>query len=152
MPDASSPRSVKTAPARITVRVPLTFRHRPGRTTIILPGEMPADTELTTAEARKVKAAASRTRFDRTLMRALIRAHRWKGLLEDGTYATITDIARTEKVSKSYVSRVLRLTLLAPDITAAILDGRQPHTLDLKTALRRFPNEWNAQRERFGFR
>src|SRR5450759_4651772 len=54
------------------------------------------------------------------------RAFRWRKLLETGVYATVEEIAAAEKINSSYVSRVLRLTLLAPTIVEAVLDGRQP--------------------------
>jgi hypothetical protein len=56
----------------------------------------------------------------------MARAFRWREMLENGTHATIAEIASAEKINASYIGRVLRLTLLAPDIVEAILDGRQP--------------------------
>lgn len=63
-------------------------------------------------------------------------------MLENGTYATI---AAAEKINVSYVGRVFRLTLLAPDIVEAILDGRHPVGLQLDWLMRRFPVEWETQ-------
>ena len=68
-------------------------------------------------------------------------------MLENGTHATIAEIAAAEKINESYVGRVLRLTLLAPDIVEAILGGRQPASLQLDNLLRGFPVGWQAQRE-----
>ncbi|MCX7313482.1 MAG: hypothetical protein WCG92_09850 [Hyphomicrobiales bacterium] len=59
-------------------------------------------------------------------------------MLESGEYATIREIANAEKINETYVGRVLRLTLLAPDIVEAILNGRQPSELQLEDLLRRF--------------
>ena len=67
-------------------------------------------------------------------------------MLENGTHATIAEIAATEKINESYVGRVLRLTLLAPDIVEAIVGGRQPAGLQLEALLRRFPVGWREQR------
>lgn len=67
-----------------------------------------------------------RPRVNSTLIKALGRAHRWKRLLENGTYAYISELAKAEKIDRGYLGRVLLLTLLAPDIVGAILDGRQP--------------------------
>ena len=64
-------------------------------------------------------------------------------------HATLEDLARAKGVAPSYVSRVLRLTLLAPEIVEAILDGRQPAELQLDDLLEGFPLEWEEQR-RFG--
>lgn len=118
----------------ITVRVPLTIRRRGGRKLIIVP-----DGATTTW-------APPRPRVDNTLVKAVARAFRWRRLLEEGRYDSVIDLARGEKINKSYVSRILRLTLLAPDIVEAILNGRQPATLGLPDLMAVFPVEWEAQR------
>ncbi len=84
-------------------------------------------------------------RQDITLIQAVTRAFRWRRMLESGQFATIRDLAAAEKINSSYVSRVLRLTLLAPDIVEAILDGRQPEGMTLPGLLQPFPVEWTAQ-------
>ncbi len=76
---------------------------------------------------------------------ALARAFRWRRLLEDGVYATIEELAAAERINSSYVSRVLRLTLLAPDIVQAILDGRQVPALAMARLTRPFPVLWEEQ-------
>ena len=81
------------------------------------------------------------------MVKAIARAFRWREMLENGTHATIAEIAAAEKINESYVGRVLRLTLLAPDIVEAILGGRQPAGLQLDRLLRGFPVGWQAQRE-----
>ena len=90
-------------------------------------------------------------RADETLLKALARARRWSRLLETGRYTSIKAIAETEGISHSYVARILRLTLLAPDIVEAILKGRQPKGLDLAALMAEVPAEWEKQREVFGF-
>ena len=85
-------------------------------------------------------------RQDITLIKAVARAFRWRRMLEAGQFATIKDLAATEKINSSYVSRVLRLTLLAPDIVEAILDGRQPERITLPQLMEPFPVEWDRQR------
>ena len=82
------------------------------------------------------------------MVKAIARAFRWREMLENGTHATIAEIAAAEKINESYVGRVLRLTLLAPDIVEAILGGRQPAGLQLDRLMRRFPVEWGEQRQR----
>ncbi len=72
---------------------------------------------------------------DSALVKALARAFRWRRLLDDGVYGTLDDLAKAERVSQGYVSRVLRLTLLAPEIVEAILDGRQPEAMRLDDLL-----------------
>jgi hypothetical protein len=80
------------------------------------------------------------------MVKAVARAFRWREMLENGTHATIAEIAAAEKIDESYVGRVLRLTLLAPEIVEAILGGRQPAKLQLEDLLRRFPVSWREQR------
>jgi hypothetical protein len=80
------------------------------------------------------------------LVKALARAFRWRRMLETGRYGTITDLAAAEKINESYVSRVLRLTLLAPDIVEAILDGRQTDNVTLPMLMQPFSVEWPVQR------
>jgi hypothetical protein len=123
----------------ITVQVPLAIRRRPGRKTIVSPaGAASAD-----------RCIVSR-RADPAMVKALARAFRWKRMLEDGRYASISEIATAEKIDRGYVGSVLRLTLLAPDIIEAILDGRQPVTFGLATLLKPFPIEWDQQRMEIG--
>jgi len=88
-------------------------------------------------------------RFDNAMVKAIARAFRWREMLENGTHATIAEIAAAEKINESYVGRVLRLTLLAPDIVEAILSGRQPAGLQLDGLLRRFPVGWREQTTEF---
>ncbi|WP_372625033.1 hypothetical protein [Falsiroseomonas sp.] len=66
-----------------------------------------------------------------TLIKAVARAFRWRRILESGRFSTINELAAAEKINSSDVSRVLRLTLLAPDIVEAILDGRQREGMTL---------------------
>jgi hypothetical protein len=85
-------------------------------------------------------------RVDGALVKAVVRAHRWRHMLERGEYSSSADLARAEKVNDSYLSRVLRLTLIAPDIIEAILSGHQPRTLQLDDLLKPLPAEWERQR------
>ena len=117
----------------LTVRVPLAVRkHRGGRKLMIAPGS---------ATSRGSSAA------DTTLVKALARAFRWRHQMETGRYGTINELAAAEKINSSYVSRLLRLTLLAPDIVDAILDGRQPEGITLPGLMEPFPVAWKAQCE-----
>ncbi|NQV57111.1 MAG: hypothetical protein HQ503_14720 [Rhodospirillales bacterium] len=120
----------------VTVHIPITFTKRGGRKLILAPD----GAEL----------APSRPRVDNTLIRAIARAHRWKRMLESGKYTSLAELAEAEKTGKSYLSRVLRLNLLAPEIIEAILDGRQVSGLQLKTLLKPFPIEWRGQLKKFG--
>lgn len=116
----------------LTVRIPLRFRKRGGRKLMVAP-------EGATAWAPQ------RTRVDSAMVKAIARAHRWRRMLETGEYASVTELAAAEKVNQSYVCRVLRLTLLAPKIVEAILDGRQPAELTLAVLMKPFRVEWRDQ-------
>ena len=89
---------------------------------------------------------APRPRVDNAMVKALARAFRWRKMLDTGVHATLEDLARAKGVNATYVSRVLRLTLLAPEIVEAILDGRQPVAVGLDDLLEGFPLEWEAQK------
>jgi hypothetical protein len=79
------------------------------------------------------------------MVKALARAFRWRKMLDEGVHSTLEDLARSKGIAKTYASRVLRLTLLAPEIVEAILDGRQPVELQLDDLLAGFPLDWAGQ-------
>ena len=88
-------------------------------------------------------------RTDNTLVKALARAFRWKRMLESGEFATIGELAYQEGITPSYITRVLRLTLLAPDLVEAILDGKLSSQVTLARLLEPVPVEWSQQADRF---
>jgi hypothetical protein len=90
---------------------------------------------------------------DPALVRLIARAHYLKEKLISGGGASLREIARREKVESSYFTRIVRLMYLAPDITKAILDGRQPPELTASRLMRntRFPLNWKEQRKELGF-
>ena len=116
----------------LTVRVPFTIRKRGGRKLAIA--------------ADGSTLAPLRPRIDSTLVKALARAHRWNRLLESGRYGSAAELAAAEKINPSYVSRVLRLTLLAPDLVEAIVEGRQADDIEALVLLRPFSTDWAEQR------
>jgi hypothetical protein len=116
----------------LVVTVPLQIRRRGGRKQVIAPGGVDAD-------------GAAQPRTNRPLALALARAHRWRQMLEEGRYATIGELALALGVDNSYLARMLRLTLLAPDIIEAIIGGTEPDGLSLEI-LYRVPVGWEEQR------
>lgn len=116
----------------INVHVPLSFTKRGGRKQIVLPDGTSSW-------------APPRARVDNTMVKAIARGFRWRKLLETGVHTTIEDIAAAEKITASYVSRILRLTLLAPSIVEATLDGRQGPEITLAALMKPFPVEWERQ-------
>jgi hypothetical protein len=120
----------------VTVRVPLALNRRGGRKLVVTPNGGAAW-------------SAPRPHAGNTMVKALARAHRWKRMIESGDYASLTDLALAEKINHSYLGRILRLTLLAPDIAEAILDGRQPRSAQPDRFLRPIPIDWEQQRREF---
>ena len=121
-----------TTATSITVRVPLTIRRRPGRKTVVHPmtdGVTPVT-----------------TRADPALVKALARAFRYQRMLDEGRYGSLTEMAAAETIDRGYLGRLLQLTLLAPDIVEAILDGRQPPGLGLPKLLSGVAECWSEQR------
>jgi hypothetical protein len=116
----------------ITVRIPINLRHQGGRKQVVTP-------------AGATPWIPAPTRVDSTLVKAIVRAHRWRDMLESGEYATVRDLAKAEAINESYLGRILRLTLLSPSLIEAILEGRQPPTLELDDLLQQFPIQWCRQ-------
>jgi hypothetical protein len=101
---------------------------------------------VVTPDGSSPGAAPARTRADPALVKALTRAHRWKRLLESGRFASLGELATTGRIDRSYLGKMLRLTLLAPDIVEAILNGRQPADLELSPLLGPYARTWEEQR------
>ncbi len=119
----------------VTVVVPLKIRQWGGRKAIIAPD----GASLTPDDAQ---GGPVPTRGDPALVKALARAHRWRRMLEAGEFGTVRDMATAEKVNETYVCRILRLTLLAPDLVEAILDGRQPEDMTLPGLMEGVAVKW----------
>jgi len=115
-------------PETVTLHVPFRLVKRGGHREIQLPDEVP-----------------EKPRTDNTLIKALGRAFRWKRMLESGEFATITELAEREGITPPYVARILQLTLLAPDIVIAILDGRQGPEITLTMLRDPVPLDWAEQ-------
>ncbi len=115
-------------PETMTLHVPFRIVKRGGRKKMQMP-----------------EGGAQTRRTDNTLVKALARAFRWKRMLESGEFATIADLAEREGIAPSYMTRVLRLTLLAPDTVEAILDGKQGPEVTLARLLETLPVEWKGQ-------
>ena len=117
-------------PSTLSVRVPFAVRKRGGRKLVITPDGT---------------SGRPRPRIDSALVKAIARAHRWQRMLESGEASSITELAEAERINRSYICRVLRLTLLAPDIVEAIMDGQQPEGIALPALMRGVPVAWQRQ-------
>jgi hypothetical protein len=120
----------------ITVHIPMIWKRHGGRKVIITPDGGDAW-------------APAKPKPDETLIRALARAHRWKRMLEEGRYRSAGELAEAEGVTRSFVNRLLRLTLLAPDLQEAILEGRQPTGMQLEELMNGMPSGWEEQQKHF---
>ena len=119
----------------VTVRVPLAIRKRGGRKVVVSP-----DGSVLPTAPRHVA-----TNADPSLLKALGRAFRWRRMLEDGRYASVSEIARAEKIDRGYAGSILRLTLLAPSIVVAIAEGREGINVTLPRLIEPWPGEWKEQ-------
>ena len=119
----------------LVVRIPMRFQRRGGRKRIVAPD----GTAIV---------PASKPQPDGTLVKALARAWRWQRMLDEGVYSTVSEIGDAEHISKSYVSRILRLALLAPDIVEAVLAGATDQAIMLEQLERPLPASWTEQRQR----
>jgi hypothetical protein len=113
----------------VTIHVPFRIVKRGGRREMILP-----------------PGAQTRRQADDSLIKALARAFRWKRMLDSGAFPTLTELAQREKIAPSYMTRVLRLALLAPDLVEAILEGRQGAGVTLARLMEPISAEWDEQR------
>ena len=120
------------SPATITVHVPLRFTTR-GNTKRIVGAEEPEP----------------QIRIENSLIKALARAHRWRLLIEGGAYVSITELAKAKGVNQSYACRLLRLTLLGPEVVVAILDGRLNPAPTVNELMKPFPLIWTQQKRVF---
>jgi hypothetical protein len=118
----------------LVVRIPMRFQRRGGRKRIVAPDG-------------STIVPATKPQPDGTLVKALAQAWQWQRMLDEGKVATMAELANAERINRSYVARVLRLTLLAPDIVEHILDGRPK--AGLAEFSKPFPVEWERQREQF---
>ena len=114
-------------PETVTIHVPFRIVKRGGRKEMQLPGSGPQP-----------------HRNDNTLVKALARAYRWKRMLESGEFITIQELAEREAIAPSYLTRVLRLTLLPPDLVEAIMDGTQGPEVTLTRLMEPFPVAWQV--------
>lgn len=115
-------------PETVTLLVPFRFVKRGGRKEMLMPDS-----------------AAQPRQTDNTLIKALARAFRWKRMLDSGEYAAIAELAEHEGIASSYMTRVLRLTLLAPHIVEEVLHGKQAPKMELRRVIECVTAKWAEQ-------
>lgn len=131
----------------VVVHIPMRFRRRNGRQMIVMAGQQPPD--LVDGEKPPGPKRQAQPEGNQMLIKAIAKAHHWQEQLESGKYASIDDLAQALKVDRTYVSRMLRLTSLAPDIVESILQGNEPNGLSLSRLHKDLPVYWQEQREKW---
>ncbi len=125
----------------LSITIPVSFRRRQSRKTIVSP----------TGKNIQAIAEIEGPKQDMVFVSALVKAFSWQEKLDAGHYETPKDLAHKEKIEPTHMYRLMRLTLLAPDIIQAIMNGTQPRALTLQNVIRGFPVSWREQRDMFGF-
>ena len=121
----------------LIVDIPMRLKKRGGRRRIIVP--------------ERLQSADTKHDYSESLALAITRAHRWKELIDSGKFASISELAQAIGLDVSYTARLYRLTLLAPDIIEAILDGREPDGISMRILSQPIPLDWKEQRKLLGF-
>jgi len=127
------PEVIAASDGSLTVIVPIRIKRRGLRKAVTLP-------DGGTIDSRPWDSSPT------PLQLALARGHRWLVMLESGEVTSMKDLARREGVDDSYVSRMVNLTTLAPDIVAAILDETLPEEVTLFELAAGTPLLWEEQR------
>ena len=117
----------------LIVRIPMQFQRRGGRKRIVAPDG-------------SAIVPTNKPQPDGTLVKALARAWRWQRMLDVGVYTSVSEIGDAENISKSYVSRILRLALLAPGLVEGILAGSTDQGMVLEQLESPLPMSWEEQR------
>ena len=122
----------------IQIHIPMKIKKRGGRKEIIVPQSLES-------------VMPSRPVYQEALVVAIARAHRWKEMLESGRYGSITELAFALGIDRSYMCRLLKFTLLAPDIVVAVIDGSEPSSFVINKLISSIPDNWEEQRRKYGF-
>nr|CRH06078.1 Conserved protein of unknown function, containing KorB DNA-binding like domain [Candidatus Magnetococcus massalia] len=122
----------------IIFKIPMRFHRQGGKRMVILPEHEQARQEMTNPS-------------EDPMLNTLTKAQKWQKMLDKSETMTIAQLAEREGVERSMMARVLRLTILAPDIIEAILDGRVPETFSLESLRESIPLLWSDQRKKWGF-
>ncbi len=128
------PLMLRALDGTVSVSIPIKIRRYSGRCQVIVP--------------QGISATVGGNAAPTALQIALTRGHRWLRLIESGKVANLAAIAKLENVDRSYISRMVNLTTLAPDIQAAILDETLPDTVSLFDLAIDTPLSWDEQRKR----
>ncbi|MHB0999282.1 MAG: hypothetical protein ACYC27_08545 [Armatimonadota bacterium] len=128
--------NITIMPDNQTIRIPMKLKKRGGRKEVIVPDGLGQ--------------GISKPDCDMPFIIALARAHAWQELLDSGKYKSIRHMAKELGVCNTYMARLLRFTILAPDIIDAILDGSEPSGLSINKLINAIPADWENQRKKYG--
>lgn len=132
--------STQIEESTISIFIPMKIKKRGGNVATII---TPANKQLRQSET---------SNYDFRLINALAKAYKLQKKMINNSTFTVASLAAKEGLTRSYLGRILRLNLLAPDIIETILAGKQPRELRLIDFLRQeIPFLWEEQREKFGF-
>ncbi|MBF0184714.1 MAG: hypothetical protein HQM06_10050 [Magnetococcales bacterium] len=120
------------------IHIPMQLKRRGGRKVII------------TGDGEVFSPASTVTLPDDPMVKALVKARCWQGMLESGEYATIRELAEEEGIERSYLARILRLNVLAPSIVERVLAGNYPPAINLEKLRTGIPLDWEEQERLFG--
>ncbi|MBF0214282.1 MAG: hypothetical protein HQM00_12110 [Magnetococcales bacterium] len=119
----------------LSIFIPVQFKRRGGRKMIVAPDGV----------------VGMRAERDESMIQAVAKAWKWRQMLDRKEVLSLSEIAAKEKIGGTYAARIYDLSLLAPDIVEAILDGRQPVGLSLREFAKGIPLAWEEQKVKFGF-
>ncbi len=121
----------------VSIFVPMIIKKRGSSAMIILPKNAPKE--------------GNKQNHDAKLINAFAKAYKWQQSINNGK-VDVSQLMEKEKIGMSYLSRILRLNFIAPDIVTAIVEGKQPRDLKLQDLMTKtIPDLWQEQREKFGF-
>lgn len=138
MPDAKMKKGQPTENTPLEITIPIKLKKHGGRKYI------------TTPDGRDLS-VARKPKYENNIIKAIGRGHQYLEMLEAEPDLTIMKLAEREMLDHGYIAKTIRMTQLAPDIIEAILNGRQPYSLNLTDFMKPFPNSWEEQRQHFGF-
>ena len=107
---------------------------------------------IITPETLEGKNPESPSKVQNPIVQAIGKAHAWRARLESGEVASTAALARDLNLSRPYVTRILSLTTLAPDIVTALINGEEPNGLSLDKLVSGFPSDWEEQKKMFNIK